>query len=132
MASPFTVTRAAGRASFESVIRSWDESPRDAFSVELTGQQVLHGIWRPKFASNRNDFDVAVVGFGWASQSNAGNPNPTTRTRLSAEQAADAKGLIIALFEDVDVRRKIVPFSSKIGRFLGQIEFQDSWVLLRE
>ena len=37
MVSPFTVTRPTGRASFESVIRDWDELPVDAFSVELTG-----------------------------------------------------------------------------------------------
>lgn len=39
--SPFTLTLPTGRASFESVIRTWDESPQDVFSVELAGQRTL-------------------------------------------------------------------------------------------
>lgn len=127
MVSPFTVTRPTGRASFESVIRDWDKSPVDAFSVELTGHLALYGIWRPKWAPNGNDFNVEIVSFGWASQYNVGNPNPMTRRKLSIEQVTDAKALIVALVEDVAVRRKIVPFSSKIARFLGRIHFQDNW-----
>jgi hypothetical protein len=127
MVSPFTVTRPTGRASFESVIRSWDESPEDAFSVELMGRLVLYGIWRPKWAPNGHDFNVEIVSFGWADQYNVGNPNPMTRRKLSVEQAADLKALIIALVEDVDVRRKISPFSSKTARFLDTIDFQDNW-----
>ncbi len=79
MVSPFTVTRPTGRASFEGMIRSWDESPQHAFSVELTGQPILYGIWRPKWAPNENDFDVEIVSFGWASRYTVGNPNPVTR-----------------------------------------------------
>jgi hypothetical protein len=132
MVSPFTVTRPTGRASFESVIRALDESPVHAFSVELTGHQVLYGIWRPKWVPNGNDFDVEIVSFGWADQYNVGNPNPMTRRKLSVEQAADAKALIVALVEDVDVRRKTVPFSSKIARFLGCIDFQENWTFSGE
>jgi hypothetical protein len=132
MVSPFTVTRPTGLASFESVIRSWDELPQDAFSVELTGQQVLYGIWRPKWAPNEHDFDVEIVGFGWASQSNIGNPNSATRRKLSVAQIADVKALTIALIEDPDVRRKIVPFSSNTAHFLGRIKFAENWVLPRD
>jgi|HubBroStandDraft_2_1064218.scaffolds.fasta_scaffold737176_1 hypothetical protein len=127
MVSPFTVTRPTGRASSESVIRSWDESPEDAFSVELTGLLVLHGIRRPKWVPNGHDFDVEIGSFGWADRYNVGNSNPMTRRKLSVEQATDVKALIIALVENVDVRRKIVPFSSKIARFLGSVDFQDDW-----
>jgi hypothetical protein len=52
-----------------------------------------------------------------------------TRRKLSVEQAADTKALIVALVEDVDVRRKVAPFSSKTARFLGRIDFQDNWAL---
>lgn len=52
MVSSFTVTLPTGRASFESVIRSWDESPQDAFSVELVGQRTLYGTWNAKWAPN--------------------------------------------------------------------------------
>ena len=85
MVSPFTVTRPTGRATFESVIRSWDKSPVHAFSVELTGHLALYGIWRPKWAPNENDFNVEIVSFGWADQNNIGNPNPMTRRKLSVE-----------------------------------------------
>ena len=88
----------------------------------------LHGIWRPKWAPNEYDFDVEVASFGWASQSNTGNPNPVTRRKLSAEQAADVNALIMALFEDVDIRRRISPFSSKAARFLGRIAFKEHWI----
>jgi hypothetical protein len=64
MVSPFTVTRPTGRASFESMIRAWDESPVNAFSVELTGHLVLYGIWHPNWAPNGHDFDVEIVSFG--------------------------------------------------------------------
>lgn len=131
MVSPFTVTRSKGRAGFESMIRCWDESPQHAFSVELTGQPTLYGIWRPKWAPDKNDFDVEVLSFGWADQNNAGNPNPVTRRKLSTEQAANVKELIIALVEDVDARKKIMPFSSKTARFLGRIEFKENWVLIK-
>jgi hypothetical protein len=131
MPPSFTITRPTGRASSESVIRTWDESPQSAFSVELTGEPVLYGIWRAKWAPNEHDFDVTVVSFGWADRHNVGNPNSTTRTRLSAEHAAEARALIIALFEDVEARKKTAPFSSKAARFLGRIEFEEAWVLLR-
>ena len=131
MVAPFTVTLPTGRASFESVIRSWDESSQDAFSVELTGQPMLYGIWQPKFSANGNDFDVEVVGFGWADKNNAGNPNPVTRRRLSAAQAEDVKALMVNLFRDVDARKEILPFSIKTARFLGGIDFQRDWILLR-
>jgi hypothetical protein len=127
MVSPFTITRPTGRASFESMTRSWDESPVDAFSIELTAHLALYGIWRPKWASNENDFDVEIVSFGWAGKHNIGNPYPMARTKLTVERVNDVKELIIALIEDVDARRKIVPFSSKTARFLGRIDFQDNW-----
>ena len=130
MVSPFTISRPTGRASFESVIRSWDESPQDSFSVELLGEQALYGIWRPNWAANEHDFDVEVVSYGWASKYNVGHPDPVTRRKLSAEQAADVQALVVALVEDRDVRTKISPFSSKTARFLGRIEFQENWVLL--
>jgi hypothetical protein len=132
MASPFTVTRPAGRASFQSVIRSWDESPQDAFSVGLGGQSTLYGIWRPKWAPNENDFDVEIVSFGWADKNSTGHPNPATRTRLSAAQAEGTKALTIALFQDVEARRQIIPFSGKGGRFLGGIGFREDWILLKD
>jgi hypothetical protein len=132
MVSPFTVTLPTGRASFESVIRSWDESPQRALSVELIGEPTLYGIWQPKWAANENDFDVEVVSFGWASQSNTGNPNPATRSKLSAAQAADVNALIVELIGNVEVRKKVTPFSSKGGRFLGGIEFNENWILLRD
>ena len=55
-----------------------------------------------------------------------------TRTKLSAEQADCTRALVIALVEDVDVRRKIVPFSSKTTLFLGRIEFKENWLLLKD
>jgi hypothetical protein len=132
MEPAFTVTLPTGRAAFESMIRGWNEEPQDAFSVELVGAQTLYGIWRPVFADNGNDFDVEVVGFGWADQYSIGNPNPITRTRLSSAQAAATRELIVTLFESIDARKKIVPFSSKVAKFLGRIEFQNDWVLVRD
>ena len=128
MVSPFAVFLPTRGASFESVIRSSDESPQNAFSVELTGHLVLYGIWRPKWAPNEHDFHVQIVSFGWADKNNVGNPNPLTRRKLSVEQAADVKALITALVENVDVTKKITPFSSKTVRFLGSIGFQDNWI----
>ena len=132
MESAFTVTLPRGKASFESVIRSWDESPQDAFSVELWGQPTLYGIWRPRFGANENDFDVEVVSFGWADKSNTGNPNPVTRRKLSVVQADDVQALVLALFEDINARKKISPFSSKIARFMGDIRFRENWIALRD
>ena len=74
---------------------------------------------------------MEIVAFGWASKSNTGNPNPVTRTRLSAEQAADLEGLVLALFQNVDERNRTTPFSSKIARFLGRIDFKANWVWLK-
>lgn len=130
MVSPFTVTRLTGRASFESVIRSWDELPVSAFSVELTGHVALYGIWRAKWAPNGHDFNVEIVSFGWVDRNNVGNPNPMTRRKLTVEQATDVRALVVALVEDVDVRRKILPFSSKTARFLGCIDFDDGWIFV--
>jgi len=132
MASAFTVTCPTGSASFESVIRSWDESPRDAFSAKLVGEPILYGIWQPRFDANENDFNVEILGFGWNSKNSVGHPSPLTRTKLSSAQATDIKGMIIALFNDADARRRIVPFSTRISRFLGGIDFKKGWILVKE
>jgi hypothetical protein len=130
MVSPFTTTRPTGRASFQGMLRAWDESPESIFSVELTDHLVLYGIWRSKWAPNGNDFDVEIVSFGWASKYNVGNRDPITRRKLSAEHAMEVKALVIALVNDVDASKKILPFSSTTARFLGRIEFNDNWVSL--
>jgi hypothetical protein len=132
MEPAFTVTLPTGRAAFESMIRGWNEEPRHAFSVELAGQQTLYGIWRPVFAENGNDFDVEIVGFGWASRYSIGHPNQITRTKLSSAQFISVRELIISLFESIYARREIVPFSSKVAKFLDGIEFQKDWVLVKD
>src|SRR5271156_2435671 len=66
LVSRSTIILPTGRANFESVIRSWDESPQHAFSIELTGQPRLYGIWQPVFRANGDDFDVEIVSFVWA------------------------------------------------------------------
>jgi 3-oxoacyl-[acyl-carrier protein] reductase len=73
MEPAWTVTPPMGRASFESVLRHWDEEPQDALSVELLGQPTLYGIWRANYAANEHDFDVDIVSFGWASKYNIGH-----------------------------------------------------------
>ena len=45
---------------------------------------------------------------------------------------ADGKALVVSKFEDIDARKKIVPFSGKIARFLGRVDFQDNWILLSD
>jgi hypothetical protein len=131
MVSPFTLTLPTGRASFESVIRCWDESPQDGFSVELVGQRTLYGIWKPTWAPNENDFNVEIIKFGWADKYNTGNPNPITRTRLSAEQAAGVKWLVLALFHNAEVRNRITPFARNPELFLGRIDFNTDWIWLK-
>jgi hypothetical protein len=132
MEPAFTVTLPTGRAAFESVIRDWDEQPRHAFSVELAGQRTLYGIWRPVFAANGHDFNVEIVSFGWADKYGVGHPNQITRTKLFYAQAANARELIVTLFENIDARKKIVPFSSRTAQFMGAIEFRNNWALLKD
>jgi len=129
MEPAFTVSLPTGRAAFESVVRDWDEKPRHALSVELVGQPTLYGIWRANYAANEHDFDVEVVSFGWADKYNIGNPNPVTRRKLSAAEAADVRALVLALFKNADVRKRVTPFSSKTASFLGDIGFRTNWIL---
>lgn len=72
-----------------------------------------------------------IASFGWASNSNTGNPNPVTRTTLSAEQGADMKALVLARFQNAEVRNRTAPFANKPERFLGRIDFKDNWILLK-
>ena len=97
----------------------------------MAGRRALYGIWSQRWAPNGNDFDVEIVSFGWASTSNTGNPNPVTRTRLSAKQAADVKALVLALFQNAEVRNRTAPFVNKPEQFLGRIDFKVDWIWLK-
>ena len=125
----FTLIRPEGRALLRGALRT-DNSPEPVFCIELTGQSPLYGIWRPKFAANQNDFDVEVDSFGWGSQSNVGNPHPMARNRLSVAQAADVKALVVAMFEDVETKKRVLPLPIN-ARFLGEIKFKDDRILLK-
>lgn len=127
MEPQFTVDLPFGNAAFEGTILDGDELPRYAFSVLLSNHPLLYGIWRPKWATNQNDFDVEVVGFGWTSKYNAGNPHPLSRVCLSHAELANTKLLIDTLFRSVEIRKRFVPFSSPIARFLGNIAFTNDW-----
>jgi hypothetical protein len=129
MAPPFTVILPSGQASFEHAIHSWDESPRLAFSIQIAKRPTLYGVWETKFAPNETDFNVEIVGFGWTSKNNTGNPSQVTRERLSCGEANTVRELITALFNDEDARKNTIPFSSKKAHFVGGIEFQDNWVI---
>ncbi len=119
-------------ARFASVVRSWDESPQNAFSVSLAGHPMLYGVWALKWARNGNDFDIEVQGFGWVSQHNIGNPNPKTRRTFPPVQADYIKTLVTSLFTNVEARNQTSPFSNKIARFMGGIEFQKDWISVAE
>ena len=129
MASPFTVANSMGRASFEGVKRSWDESPQHAFSIEISGQPALYGVWRTKYDTNGIDFGVEVICFGWASIYSIGNPDATTRRVFSHSQAAVIKGLVLTLFENGRVRSEVFPFSANPSGFCGRVGFEDNWIL---
>jgi hypothetical protein len=129
MVPNFTVTLPIGRASFEGMIRGWDEGPQRAFSVEIAGHPNLYGIWRPIWTPDEKDFDVEVVSFGWAGKYSIGDPDPVTRRKLSVPQAADVTALVTALFNDPNVKKRPMPFSSKTESFLGHIRFRPDWIL---
>ena len=57
-----TLNLPTGKIGFASMIRGWDEEPRDAFRVELPDRPTMFGEWRAKFADNGNDFNVEIVG----------------------------------------------------------------------
>ena len=96
----------------------------------MAGQPIFYGSWRPKWAANEHDFDVEVVGYGWASRGAIGDPDPATRRRLPAQQASDVRTLVSALFESVEARNGIVPFATKTARFMGKIAFRENWILV--
>jgi hypothetical protein len=121
----------SGEASFESMVRGWNEAPQHAFSVQLSGHPKLYGSWQTMWAPNENDCNVKITGFGWASKYSIGHPNPATRRTFSSNEARAVRELVTTLFNDESARRNTFPFASKYGDpFLGGIEFQKNWIII--
>jgi hypothetical protein len=129
MGSLVTLNLPTGKVGFKSTVLGWDEEPRDAFRVELPDRPTLYGEWRPKFADNENDFDVEIVGVGYANVGYVGSPLLAHRKKFSAREQSAIEELIRALFADQTARAAIVPFSSKTARFLGVVIFAPGWIL---
>jgi hypothetical protein len=124
-----TLTFPTGKIGFASMVRGWDEEPRDAFRVELPDRPTLYGEWRPEFVDNGNDFNVEIVSVGYASKSYLGSAYPAHRKKFSGPEQNIVEYLIRALFADQSVKLSITPFTSKKARFLGAVVFVPGWIL---
>jgi hypothetical protein len=123
-----TVVVGDSKIRFAAVGRTWDERDHDLFAVQLPGRPLLYGEWRPKFAKNGDDFDVEIVFFGLIDGRDAGIPLPARRVTVSRAERLVVEKLVLSLFSSVDAKARIFPFSSKRGKFLGQIDFLPDWI----
>ena len=129
MSSLPTLNLPTGKIGFASMVRGWDEEPRDAYRVELLDRPTMYGEWRTKFADNGNDFNVEIVSFGYLRESHLGSTYLLHREKFYAAERDVLEEMIRALFADKSARALIVPFSSLKGRFLGGVNFAPGWIL---
>jgi hypothetical protein len=129
MNSLLTLNFPTGKIGFASLVRGWDEEPRRAFRVEMPDRPKMYGEWRSKFEANENDFNVEIISVGYIKEGYLGSTHPVHRRKFSAPEQDALEGLIRALFADQSARAGIVPFSSKTGRFLGDVSFAPGWIL---
>lgn len=111
-----------GNVAFAGIVRV-DEQGVDEFWVELAGRPRMYGAWRDKWAANEIDFDIEIITFGYANKYHDGE-----RSILTAEEHVKTRALLNRLFENVERRSGLLPFSMKGTRFFGNIYFLPGWI----
>lgn len=116
------------RAGFAGSVRGVDEVGHHAFEVHLALSPEVYGEYRPKWAANKNDFDIEIVSFGFVDSKNPGNPSPTARRQFTDQQRKIVESLVKALFANPEARKGKPIFSSQKGCFLGGVHFLPGWI----
>lgn len=121
--SPFDpLTLPDGNVAFEGVVRR-DEDPIDVFRVELRNKPPLYGVWRQTFSENGYDFDIEIISFGFGMRLDVRNQNPIAWDEFSEEEKFIARKLIVILFENAQITKKLSAFSIPGAFFSGKIKF---------
>jgi hypothetical protein len=124
---------AEGKIRFSGVARGGDELGHNTFEVSLPNRTSgLFGEYEYRFAENDNDFDIEVVRFGYFHRTNVDNLHPDAREKISSAESTLVQHLVSILMNNPDAQKGISGFSSKKGRFLGQIYFAPGWVKLNK
>jgi hypothetical protein len=123
-----------GRARFSGGIRGvMDDYGHDTFSVELDGVE-LYGEIQRKFMPNKNDFNVEVVWFGYASKNYVGMPMMGTCEVFSLEQVQKIQSLIVQLVATTSRsdEKPSLMVDYPTARFMGRVFFCDGWILVAD
>lgn len=120
-----------GRVRYAGGSKGRDEPPIETFAIELHGQ-VRYGEIKKSFLSNRHDYNLEVVSFGWSKQEWYGSvPVPGQCSVLFANDLETVQAL---LCEAVQVWRTFStrPFfltEYPDSHFRGDVLFRDGWAL---
>ncbi|MEA9579843.1 hypothetical protein VC218_13330 [Xanthomonas nasturtii] len=121
-----------GRARFSGGVRGIvDEQRHETFAVDIDGTAYFGEIQRD-FLPNNNDYNIAVVSFGYASDADVGMPMPSA-CRVFPAELVDAIGALIvqliaagATWDD----RPALLTEYPTARFMGDVNFKDGWILV--
>lgn len=122
-----------GRVRFSGSIRSWDDSGRDTFGVDLDGRRAygeIRRVWK-----DDSHWNLEVLSFGHDDRGNVGMPmaaqNPFIR-RFEEQDLVRVQRLVHGLvneFRSRDESPSIMNMDSP-EEFLGKIAFRDGWALV--
>ncbi|RYH37457.1 MAG: hypothetical protein EON54_19255 [Alcaligenaceae bacterium] len=120
-----------GRVRYAGGAEGRDEPPIETFAIEWQGK-VRYGEIRKAFLSDRHDYNLEVISFGWVEQEWHGStPDPDQCSTLFA---SDVEAVQTLLCEAVQVWRTFStrPFfltEYPNSRFQGDVLFRDGWAL---
>jgi hypothetical protein len=121
-----------GKACFEGSVLG-DLGGHDIFMVQTKNGKELYGEWISVFESNRSDFKIEIVSYGFSKDQFGllNIENLATRTTVENNEILIIKNLIVTLFLNEEARKGILPFTlmSRGAKFLGNVDFRRRWVL---
>jgi hypothetical protein len=121
------------RARFSGGVRGFDELGHETFAVEVDGTEYFGEI-EADFLANQNDYNIRVLSFGYGSDKDVGMPMLGTCRIFTTDEIAIIQTLITMLiaaglqFTD----RPFLLLETSKSHFMGQVIFQDGWVLVRD
>lgn len=121
-----------GRARFSGTFRCWDEQGRKTFALELRGREYFGEIKR-SYLQNHSDYNIVVDAFGYGQGGDVAMPGPGTRETFTPDEEAVARAMVVAL---VHAGLKFIDpptilDETEDSHFMGEIIFQDGWILVR-
>jgi hypothetical protein len=121
-----------GRARFSGERRGWDEIGHETFAVDLHGNEYFGEIKR-SYLKNENDYNIVIDYFGYGRGEDVGMHGNDVREIFSPEDEVMSRALIASLIEaGLDFERPPFPLiQTEVSHYMGQLTFQDGWILVR-